>query len=106
MTYGLTSTPSSGMRINPATGAIRWLDAVPGEYAVQITASDGEETITHDLTVEVAEPLVPPANKVPVILEVEVGNATAGVAFTLTLSGSDEDPWDAANLTFTLVSGP
>ena len=106
LTYGLTSTPSSGMRINPATGAIRWLDAVPGEYAVQITASDGEETLTHDLTVEVAEPPVPPANKVPVIQAVVVGNATAGEAFTLTISGSDEDPWDAGNLTFTLVSGP
>ena len=106
LTYGLTSTPSSDMAINPATGAIRWLDAVPGEYAVQVTATDGEETITHDLTIEVAEPPVPPANKVPVMQVVEVDNATAGEAFTLTLSGSDEDPWDAGNLTFALVSGP
>jgi hypothetical protein len=109
LTYGLTSTPSSGMRISPATGAIRWLGAVPGTYEVRLTATDGTETITHALTVAVEEepePPIPPPNKVPVIEEVVVSNATAGEAFTLSLTGSDGDPWDAGNLTFTLVSGP
>jgi hypothetical protein len=106
LVYGLTSTPASDMVINPATGAIRWLDAEPGEYTVQLTASDGEETISHEFAVSVAEPVVPPANKVPTILEFVVENATVGAAFTLELEGADGDPWDGDNLTFTLVSGP
>ncbi len=106
LTYGLASDPQSDMAINPSTGAIRWLDAEPGEYSVQVTAYDGVETITHAFTVHVAEPPVPPANKVPEIEDFVVTNATAGEAFTLRLGGVDGDPWDGDNLTFTLVSGP
>ncbi len=106
ITYGLTSDPASSMTINPSTGTIRWFDAVPGEYTLDVTASDGVETIYHTLTITVAEPPVPPANKVPGISQFTVGNATSGEAFTLMLTGSDGDPWDGGNLTFTLVSGP
>jgi hypothetical protein len=108
LTYALTSTPSSEIGITPRTGAIRWLEAVPGTYEIEVTVTDGEETVTHGFTVLVEEEpiVVPPENKVPVIQQVAGAEATAKEPFTLSLSGSDADPWDTGNLTFTLVSGP
>jgi hypothetical protein len=105
ITYGLSSTPTTGMTITPQTGAIRWLGAVPGTYVVEVTATDGTETATLEFTVTV-EKVPVPENKVPVIQAVADGNVTVGLPFTLSLTGSDEDSWDAANLTFTLKSGP
>ena len=109
LTYGLTSTPTSDIAITPETGAISWLATVPGTFALEITATDGTQTITHELTVTVDArpgPPVTPDNKVPVVQDVSDTNVTAGEAFTVSLSGSDGDVWDAANLTFTLKSGP
>ncbi len=106
LTYRLKSTPSSEIAITGATGAIRWLEAVPGTYEVEVTASDGTVKIAHVFNVTVEAEPEPPANKVPVIGEVGAVNVTAGEAFHLKLVGSDGDEWDTVNLTFTLVNGP
>jgi hypothetical protein len=104
--YSLSTAPASGVTINPASGAIRWTRAVPGTYAVTLTATDGLVNITHQFNVTVNRLPVPPANNPPRIDTVTVTPARVGQAFTCKLNGSDLDAWDAANLTFRLVSGP
>lgn len=107
--YGISSQPASGLTINPVSGAIRWAKAAAGSFVVNITATDGNATITHalDLTVnKLPPPVVPPANNPPRINPVTVNFTRVGQAFALKLTGSDSDAWDSVNLTFRLVSGP
>jgi len=104
--YSLSTAPASGITINPASGAIRWTRAVPGTYAVTLTASDGTANITHQFNLTVNKLPVPPANNAPKIDTVTVAPVKAGQTFTLKINGSDADNWDARNLTFRLVSGP
>jgi len=109
LTFELDSSPDSGIVINRASGAIRWLEAVPGTFEVELSAFDGTERIYHwfNVTVEAEpEPPEPPANKVPIIAAVGKLNVTAGEAFHLQLVGTDGDPWDMNNLTWTIVNGP
>ena len=106
LTYKLETTPPSEIDITKTTGAIRWLEAVPGTYECEVTTFDGNVRIAHMFTVTVDAWPEPPVNKVPVIDDVGALNVTAGMAFQLTLVGSDGDEWDAENLTWTLVNGP
>jgi hypothetical protein len=104
--YSIDSEPSSGIAIDPVSGAIRWTAVVPGEYEVTVSATDGVEMIEHVFSVTVEARPEPPANKLPVIAPVEAQVATAGKPFEMALSGSDADAWDADNLTFALTSAP
>jgi hypothetical protein len=109
ITYGLSSQPASNMTINPASGAIRWENAVSGIYSIRITATDGNVIIMNIFNITVnklSQPVVLPPNNPPRIDVITVNKSRVGQAFTLKLKGSDPDSWDAVNLTFSLVSGP
>jgi hypothetical protein len=107
--YSASSLPASGIAINPVSGAIRWMDASAGNYTVTVYATDGLLTInaTFNVTVKrIQPPVPPPVNNPPVINTVSSASVKAGQVLTMKLSGSDNDSYDAKNLTFRIVSGP
>jgi hypothetical protein len=109
--YAISSEPSIAISVNAVSGAIFWMNAAAGNYTVTVTAMDGLATISHlfNLTVNaivLPPPPPPPANNPPKINPVANATIRAGEALGLKLAGSDNDSYDAANLTFRLVSGP
>jgi hypothetical protein len=113
--YAISSEPSSAISINALSGAIFWMNASAGNYTVTVTATDSIVTISHvfNLTVNAIVPPPPPplpppppANNPPKINPVADVSVKAGEALGLKLAGSDNDAFDATNLTFRLVSGP
>jgi len=51
--YGLTSNPPCDMRINASTGDLAWRNAAPGNYTIDLTATDGMYTISHSFNLTV-----------------------------------------------------
>jgi hypothetical protein len=110
--YAVSSLPECGIAINPFSGAIRWMNASAGNYTMTVTATDGIITIGHSFNLTVNKivppppPPPPPSNNPPKINPVANASVKAGQTLGLRLSGSDNDSYDASNLTFRLVSGP
>jgi hypothetical protein len=110
--YSISNLPAFGIAINPVSGAIRWINATSGNYTVTVTATDGLLTVSHLFNVTVnmisppPPPPPPPVNNPPVINPVSSASVKAGQNLVMKLSGSDNDSYDAKNLTFRIVSGP
>ena len=110
--YSISSVPACGISVNPASGAIRWLNVSVGNYTVTITATDGllNISVAFNITVNAIPvappPPVPPANKVPTMDAIGDRQATEGKALSVQITGTDADSYDARNLTFRLVSPP
>jgi hypothetical protein len=103
--YSLTSTPASGITIDPLSGSIFWQSAVAGAYVVTVTATDGIVPITTVFNVTVSARPLPPVNNAPTIDTLAAQTTTVGKTLTVKMTGKDSDSWDARNLTFSLV-GP
>ncbi len=55
-TYTLTSTPSSDIGIDGASGFIIWKPTTANTYHINISASDGKVTIYHEFVIDVIDP--------------------------------------------------
>ena len=52
VTYSITTDPSSGVVIDENTGEITWEEGISGSYLVNISASDGNDTIYQEFTIK------------------------------------------------------
>ena len=52
ITYSISTTPSSSFVIDPQTGIITWEEGTTGTYLVNVSASDGTDTIYQEFNVE------------------------------------------------------
>jgi uncharacterized membrane protein len=103
--YSISFEPTAEITINSISGTIRWLNPEPGNYSVNVTASDGNETIYQVFNITVNEDL-PPINNPPKLDPIPDQSAEVGEVFKLQISGSDTDVGDTPNLSFNLISGP
>jgi hypothetical protein len=53
--YSITTDPISSLVIDPETGEITWEKSLTGTYLVNVSASDGTETIYQEFTIEFPE---------------------------------------------------
>lgn len=55
ITYSISTEPASGIIIDPATGEITWEEGIEGIYLINVSASDGTETIYQEFTLDFPE---------------------------------------------------
>jgi len=96
--YSLTTTPSTNMVIDPATGIISWTSTATGSYDVTVVASDGKSSDTESFTVTVSIALIGPSN-----VGLTPLTATVGVEYTGTATAT---PGDNTALSFSLIGAP
>ena len=85
VSYSVTSTPTSSIMINNATGLLQW-SSPSGNESITVTASDGvlAATQTYTLTVQSAAPGSP-----PIITSTPPLFASVGTAYPYTVTATD-----------------
>jgi len=101
LTYYLTAYPN-GMNINSATGLIKWIPAIEGDYKVTVKVSDGDLDIIQSFTIVVSdEPVIP--NEPPEITTSAITSGKVGVEYIYNVKATDPDE---DILTYSLTEKP
>jgi hypothetical protein len=82
------------------TGVLTFTPEAAGDYLVEITVTDGTDTVTQDFTIVVAA--APVVNTAPVFTSTGPTMGTVGTAITYTATATDADAGDT--LTYALVN--
>jgi hypothetical protein len=106
VTYSLSSEPPCGARIDVTSGAVVWNNVTGGLYMFDLTASDGNASISHHFNLSVIQNAAPPVNHPPVLDPIPDGKASVGQELRIQFSGHDEDSGDQPLLSFHLVESP
>lgn len=96
--FSLTTNPSTGMDINPTTGAINWTPTTTGSFEVTVEVSDGKLSDTESFTLTVSPAPTGPSN-----IDLTPLTATVGVEYTGIATAI---PGDNTTLTFSLAGAP
>ena len=106
--YSLSSEPPCGARINVTSGILEWNNVTEGVYKLNLTASDGNASISQRFNLSIFLEAVPPppVNHPPVLDPILDMKAVVGRELRIQVSGHDEDSADQALLRFMLVAAP
>ena len=102
LSYSVSSTPVTSIKIGVASGLIEWTPDTEGPYRINISATDGNVTIHHEFQITV-EPDVNP-NHPPRFVSGPRLEAGVGVRWTYEPVALDDDAGD--NVSIALIDRP
>jgi hypothetical protein len=90
--YSIKTDPASGLVIDPEIGVITWEDPTSGTYLVNVSASDGEETIYQEFTIDFPKEDDKGLPWIPIIIVIVVILLVLILLFFLLRRKKEEEP--------------